>query len=40
MLVNWDGKEFYAFKCMRNETNIQVVQGGHFYLTEETGKGI
>ena len=25
LIVNWSGKEFHAFKCMKSENKLQVV---------------
>lgn len=31
LIVNWGGREYYAFKVMSSEFKLQVVQGGHFF---------
>lgn len=35
LVINWGGRECYAFKVMRNGDEVQMVQGGHMYLNIE-----
>lgn len=32
LVINWGGREYYAFKVMSSESKIQIVQGGHFFI--------
>ncbi|CAD8193190.1 unnamed protein product [Paramecium pentaurelia] len=31
LIINWGCREYYAFKVMSSNSNIQIIQGGHFY---------